>query len=162
MGNAELKAAFKTALKDSQAKEKLGLTTEILLEDSLVTSVEEFVFQKMGVGSLDRQKAFPESNIQANENAEDLYKRQLIAELNENYISGFATAESNIEQLKEPCKIIFTLNQCSLREVLHRLLARRHPGLHQTTAAEVRHPLRSVCRKVQGATRQGKSYSANH
>jgi hypothetical protein len=42
--------------------------------------------------------------VQSVENAEELYKRQLITELNENYIAGFATAESNIEYLKEPCK----------------------------------------------------------
>jgi hypothetical protein len=29
----------------------------------------------MNVGSLDIDKAFPENNIQTNENAEDLYKR---------------------------------------------------------------------------------------
>src|SRR3569833_2883106 len=104
MGNAELKTAFKNALKDQQPKEKLGLTAEILHEDQLVTSVEEFIRDKMSVGSLEKEKAFPENNIQTNENAEDIYKRQLISELNENYISGFATAESNIESLKEPCK----------------------------------------------------------
>ena len=59
----------------------------------------------MSVDAIDKDKAFPENNNQQNENAEDLYKRQLISELNENYISGFATAESNIEALKEPCKI---------------------------------------------------------
>lgn len=63
----------------------------------------------MNVGSLDIDKAFPEYNIQTNENAEDIYKRQLISELNENFISGFATAESNIESLKEPCKSIISL-----------------------------------------------------
>jgi hypothetical protein len=42
--------------------------------------------------------------VQVVEGAEEIYKRQLIAELNENYITGFATAESNIEYLKEPSK----------------------------------------------------------
>ncbi len=105
MGNTELKTAFKNALKDQQSKDKLGLTAEILLEDNLVKSVEEFIKEKMSVGEIDKDKTFPENNIQTNENAEDLYKRQLISELNENYISGFATAESNIESLKEPSKI---------------------------------------------------------
>ena len=68
-------------------------------------SVEEFIKEKMGVGAYEKDKAFPETNVQTNENAEELYKKQLISELNENYISGFATAESNIEFLKEPCKI---------------------------------------------------------
>lgn len=104
MGNAELKTAFKNALKDQSSKDKLGLTAEILLEDQLISSVEEYIKGKMNMGSLDIDKAFPENNIQTNENAEDLYKRQLISEINENYISGFATAESNIESLKEPCK----------------------------------------------------------
>jgi len=58
----------------------------------------------MAVDAIEKDKAFPENNNQTNENAEDLYKKQLIAELNENYISGFATAESNIDALKEPCK----------------------------------------------------------
>lgn len=104
MGNAELKKAYKNALKDQNAKEKLGLTAEILMEDNLITSVEEFIKEKMAVEVIEKEKAFPETNNQVNENAEDLYKRQLISELNENYMSGFATAESNIEVLKEPCK----------------------------------------------------------
>jgi hypothetical protein len=74
------------------------------LEDQLVTCVEEFINSKMSVSSYEKDKAFPENNIQTNDNADDIYKRQLISELNENYISGFATAESNIESLKEPCK----------------------------------------------------------
>jgi len=111
MGNAELKTAFKNALKDQSSKEKLGLTAEILLEDQLVMSVVVFIQEKMNVGDLDKDKAFPENNIQTNENAEDFYKRQLIAELNENYIAGFATAESNIESLKEPSfEKFFTVN----------------------------------------------------
>lgn len=60
----------------------------------------------MSVGSLEQEKAFPDAggNVQSCDNAEELHKRQLISELNENYIAGFATAESNIEFLKEPCK----------------------------------------------------------
>ena len=76
----------------------------------------------MGVGSFEKEKAFPETNVQQNENAEDLYKRQLISELNENYISGFATAESNIEFLKEPCKtpkIFLNIFVYSFRKVLY-------------------------------------------
>jgi hypothetical protein len=80
------------------------------LEDQLIQSVEGFIKEKMGVAEYDKDKAFPENNIQKNDNADDLYKRQLISELNENYISGFATAESNIESLKEPCKIILSTN----------------------------------------------------
>jgi len=78
MGNAELKTAFKNTLKAPQPKEKLGLTAEILLEDKLVTSVEQFIKEKMNVDTIDVNKAFPENNIQTNDNAEDLYKRQLI------------------------------------------------------------------------------------
>lgn len=66
--------------------------------------MEEFIKEKMTVDAIDKDKAFPENNNQTNDNADDLYKRQLISELNENLISGFATAESNIEALKEPCK----------------------------------------------------------
>jgi hypothetical protein len=114
MGNTELKAAFKNALKggDQQAGpasgggNKLGLSAEILLEDSLVTSVEAYIKDKMQVAEIKADQAFPDANgnVQTVENAEELYKRQLITELNENYIAGFATAESNIEYLKEPCK----------------------------------------------------------
>jgi len=109
MGNTELKAAFKNALKGDASESKLGLTAEILLEDQLVQSIDGYIKEKMQVGDLDLAKAFPDSNgnIQTVENAEELYKRQLIAELNENYITGFATAESNIEFLKEPCKFSF-------------------------------------------------------
>jgi len=84
----------------------LGLTAEILLEDQLVTSVEAFIKERMQVAEIQSDKAFPDAsgNVQTVENADELYKRQLITELNENYIAGFATAESNIEYLKEPCK----------------------------------------------------------
>jgi hypothetical protein len=75
-----------------------------LLEDNLIESVETFIKERMTVDAIEKDKAFPENNNQTNENAEDLYKKQLISELNENYISGFATAESNIDALKEPCK----------------------------------------------------------
>lgn len=63
MGNTELKTAFKNAIKDQTSKEKLGLTPEILLEDSLISSVEEFIKEKMNVGTLEKNKAFPENNI---------------------------------------------------------------------------------------------------
>lgn len=75
MGNAELKRAYKNALKDSQVKDKLGLTAEILMEDNLITSVEDFIKEKMTVEAIEKDKAFPENNNQVNENAEDLYKR---------------------------------------------------------------------------------------
>ena len=128
MGNTELKAAFKIALKGDLAgalpgaSTKLGLTAEILLEDQLVQSVDDYIKSKMQVAAeLDLTKAFPDAsgNIQTVENSEELYKRQLIAELNENYITGFATAESNIEFLKEPCKHILQRSFCSIREILH-------------------------------------------
>jgi hypothetical protein len=76
--------------------------------------VEEFIKEKMGVTALEMEKAFPETNIQTNESPEELYKRQLISELNENYISGFATAESNIESLKEPCIFLIHLHFISI------------------------------------------------
>ena len=116
MGNLELKAAFKTALKGSDpasaANLKLGLTAEILLEDQLVQQVSDYIKGKMSVEAIDNAKAFPDAsgNVQVVENADELYKRQLISELNENYISGFATAESNMEFLKEPCKNNTDLN----------------------------------------------------
>jgi hypothetical protein len=74
----------------------------------LVTSVETFIKERMQVAEIQADKAFPDAsgNVQTVENAEELYKRQLITELNENYIAGFATAESNIEYLKEPSKFI--------------------------------------------------------
>lgn len=106
MGNSELKAAFKSAFKDQNSKEKLGLTAEILLEDQLVSSVEEFIKEKMSVGAFEKDKAFPENNFQTNENQDDLYKQQMLSEMNQNYIAGFTTAESKIEALKEPCKKI--------------------------------------------------------
>jgi len=117
MGNTELKAAFKNALKGGEsqsaaANAKLGLTAEILLEDSLIKSVSEFIKDRMSVAAIDNEKAFPDAdNVQSNENVEDIYKRQLISELNESYIAGFSTAESNIEFLKEPSfEKYFTVN----------------------------------------------------
>lgn len=64
MGNAELKLAFKNAIKDQQSgKEKLGLTADILLEEDLLTVVEDFIKEKMNVQSYEKEKAFPENNI---------------------------------------------------------------------------------------------------
>jgi hypothetical protein len=45
------------------------------LEDELVNVVEEFIKDKMGMASFEKDKAFPENNIQTNENADDIYKR---------------------------------------------------------------------------------------
>jgi hypothetical protein len=45
------------------------------MEDNLITSVEEFIKEKMAVEALEKEKAFPENNNQINENADDLYKR---------------------------------------------------------------------------------------
>jgi hypothetical protein len=65
MGNLELKAAFKNALKGdlsgALASSKLGLTAEILLEDSLVQSVDDYIKNKMQVAELDKAKAFPDA-----------------------------------------------------------------------------------------------------
>jgi hypothetical protein len=57
MGNTELKAAFKNALKGGEQAgpaggNKLGLTAEILLEDSLVTSVESYIKERMQVAEI--------------------------------------------------------------------------------------------------------------
>ena len=70
-------------------------------------SVEDYIKTKMKVNGLDLNKAFPdaEGNIQTVEDAGELLKRQMVSELNENYMAGFATAETNIEYLKEPSKL---------------------------------------------------------
>jgi hypothetical protein len=110
MGNTELKAAFKVALKGEIAgSSKLGLTAEILLEDSLVQSVDDYIKTKMKVASIDMAKAFPDAagNIQTVDNADELFKRQMVSDLNENYMAGFATAETNIESLNEPGNHLF-------------------------------------------------------
>lgn len=56
----------------------------------------------MGASAVDQEKAFPENNNQINENSEENYKRQLISELNETYITGFCTPAGNLEILKDP------------------------------------------------------------
>lgn len=48
------------------------------------------------------EKIFPESNKQVNENDEGIPKQRLLNEISENYITGFATAESNVENMKNP------------------------------------------------------------
>lgn len=81
MGNTELKSAFKNALKAGEAQGaslgKLGLTAEILLEDQLVKSVEEFIKERMSVSSFEQEKAFPDAggNVQVVEGVEEIYKR---------------------------------------------------------------------------------------
>lgn len=61
-----------------------------------------YITQKLNVGDISLDLAFPERNTQVNENAEENYKRQYISELNEQYITGFATPQGNLEILKEP------------------------------------------------------------
>jgi len=92
MGNAELKNAFKNGSKDTDSKQKLGLTAEILFEDDLVAYVKQAIISEMNVKEIDTSKAFPETNHQVNENEEENFKRQFISELNETFIVGFPTA----------------------------------------------------------------------
>jgi hypothetical protein len=66
--------------------------------------VKEYVSNKMGVSDLNKEKAFPENNSQINENAEENFKRQFISELNETFITGFPTAQGNLQILKDPGK----------------------------------------------------------
>ena len=91
MGNTELKTVFKNVLKD-QSIDKLGLTPEILFEDKLVEVVETFIKGRMNLGEIDKEKTFPENNVQQNDNAEEVCKQQLACEINENHVAGFATA----------------------------------------------------------------------
>ena len=113
MGNTELKTAFKSALKD-QPKEKLGLMAEIVFEDKLVSQIETFIKDKMNVTAIDTTKAFPESNIQVNENAEEVYKNLLINELNENQVTGFVQPQCLIDSFNEPGNIFLFLLILSL------------------------------------------------
>lgn len=51
----------------------------------------------MAVGSdFDISKAFPENNESLNDNEDDLFKKQLVAQLNDSYITGFASPQSLI------------------------------------------------------------------
>jgi len=102
MGNSELRPAFKNALKEP-SDQKLGLTPEIIFEEELIDAVEKKIIERLKANQVEYEKTFTDTNLQSNENIDDLFKRKLICELNENFISGFATAESNIENLKEPC-----------------------------------------------------------
>jgi hypothetical protein len=63
MGNTELKTAFKASLKENQSKDKLGLTPEILMNENLITFVESFIREKMGIENIELDKIFPDSNI---------------------------------------------------------------------------------------------------
>ena len=69
-------------------------------------SVDTYIKDKMKVTEINMNKAFPDAggNIQTVENSEELFKRQMVSDMNENYMSGFATAETNVEYLKEPSK----------------------------------------------------------
>ncbi len=52
--------------------------------------VEEFIKEKMGVAAPGEEEGLPgEQHPDERECREDIYKRQLISELNENYIAGF-------------------------------------------------------------------------
>jgi hypothetical protein len=102
MGNTELKSAFKNVYKDEYTS-SLDLTYELLDEANLVELVYHQAKDKMAV-DIDLPKVFPETNNQTNENDDGLHRQKLLAEISENYIAGFATAESNLESLKNPSK----------------------------------------------------------
>ena len=62
MGNAELRSAFKNALKESSV-DKLGLNAEILFEEELLSIVEEKIVANMRANKVEYDKAFLDTNI---------------------------------------------------------------------------------------------------
>ena len=92
-----------------------------MFEDKLVASVKSYIFQHMKLPEdFSFEKVFPDNNeTNAGEDKDDeFFKKQLISELNDSYISGFATAESLIESFNDPSKQALTNPSFSVQEVL--------------------------------------------
>jgi len=62
MGNAELRGAFKNALKETSGQ-KLGLNAEILLEEELLTIVKQKLIANMKAKEIEYEKTFTDTNI---------------------------------------------------------------------------------------------------
>lgn len=105
MGNTELKAAFKNSFKDAAANIKLGLSADVLIDESLIEQLHKYVTDRMlGGASLEWDKIFPESNVQTNDNSEETFKRQTVKQISNNLLSGFAPAESLLSSISNTSK----------------------------------------------------------
>ena len=148
MGNTELKQAFKTAKKD-----ELTLNAELLLEKDLVDHLYEKVKSEKGLENenVDLAKIFKERNKQENDNYKEIRKKKAMAEVNENVLAGFATSETNAEDLQEPSKsnrpIAYLMAHRRLRELLHRVRAAGVQGLHGASTQKVPCALRTLPRQ---------------
>ena len=104
MGNLEIREAYKSFKKGSDGNniDKLGLTCEVLFEDSMIQNILQYVEGQMGVSIPDYNTTFPNHNIQKNSalTNNDKEARQL-DDFNMNYMLGLTDAELTLENGKK-------------------------------------------------------------
>lgn len=81
--------------------EKLTLTPAVLFEEELVKKILDNMISELGISEPNWQELFGVTNVQKNELEDRHYEEALSLHLQENYIAGFQTAESQLQSLKE-------------------------------------------------------------
>ena len=107
MGNLEVKEKFNNH--NAQGVEKLTLTPAVLFERELIDTILKEMLNQVGIAEPTWTELFTQTNVQKNEIEERHYEDALANYLQENYIAGFQTAESQLQSLKEPSKCHISL-----------------------------------------------------
>jgi len=102
MGNLEVKEKFQNIDKDGCAK--LAITPAVLFEEGMITVILEYMVQSLNINEPDWGELFKQTNVQKNEYEDRHFEETLSKHLQENYVAGFQTAESQLETLKESSK----------------------------------------------------------
>jgi len=106
MGNLEVKEKFNNH--NAQGAEKLNLTPAVLFEDELISTILTDMLSQLSVQEPNWEELFAQTNVQKNELEERHNEDALANHLQENYVAGFQTAESQLQSLKEPSKYSFS------------------------------------------------------
>lgn len=133
----------KFANHNTSGMEKLTLTPAVLFEEELVKKILDNMISELGISEPNWQELFGVTNVQKNELEDRHYEEALSLHLQENYIAGFQTAESQLQSLKESSKC-FLSNLLRPREVLHSLDCGGCQELHSDPTQEVLPALRLV------------------
>ena len=121
------------------------MNAEFLFEDSLIGLIYERVKKDKIQGEFDVDNCIKETNNQVNAHCEEIQTKKLMTEIHQNITAGFASADANIEYLKETGKIYSQLfNACRLWKVLHSLLPHWSLLVHEPSTKEVLHSLQPL------------------
>jgi hydroxymethylpyrimidine/phosphomethylpyrimidine kinase len=102
MGNLEVKEKF--ANHSPEGAEKLTLTSAVLFEEELVQVILQDMITQLNIQEPNWDELFTITNVQKNTLEERHHEDALSTHLQENYMAGFQTAESQLQSLKESSK----------------------------------------------------------